>query len=61
MKMPTGYYYTPRDVVQSQGHPEASVTHSNVVGGSLDGASIPNGTRDGQKLVWDAKANRWRG
>lgn len=61
MKMPNGYFYTQRDVVQSQGRPEASVTRSNVVGGSLDGASIPNGTRDGQKLVWDAKANRWRG
>ena len=34
---------------------------ANVVGGSLDGASIPEGTRDGQQLTWDKQAHRWRG
>ena len=31
----------------------------NVVGGSLDGATIPEGTRDGQQYQWDAKLQRW--
>lgn len=31
----------------------------NVIGGSLDGASIPDGTRDGQVLVWDIRKRRW--
>lgn len=31
----------------------------NVVGGSLDGAKIPNGTRHGQVLQWDAYHRRW--
>jgi hypothetical protein len=33
----------------------------SVVGGSLDGATIPPGTRDGQRLVWDAVRQRWIG
>jgi hypothetical protein len=32
---------------------------SNVVGGSLDGATIPEGTRDGQQYQWNAKLQRW--
>ena len=32
---------------------------SNVVGGSLDGATIPEGTRHGQQYQWDAKLRRW--
>lgn len=59
MIAPSGYLYTSHYV--SQLRTETPVKPANVVGGSLDGASIPNGTRDGQKLVWDAKANRWRG
>ncbi len=31
----------------------------NVVGGSLDGATMPDGTRDGQQYQWDAKLRRW--
>lgn len=30
----------------------------NVVGGPLDGASMPNGTRNGLTYEWDGK--RWR-
>ena len=33
----------------------------NVVGGSLDGAAIPNGTRDGQQLTWNYNRQRWIG
>lgn len=35
--------------------------YSNIVGGSLDGASIPDGTRDGQKLTWSEEKKRWLG
>ena len=31
----------------------------NVIGGSLDGATIPQGTRDGQTLVWSYDRQRW--
>ena len=31
----------------------------NVVGGPLDGADIPNGTRDGQEYRWDDRTRRW--
>ena len=31
----------------------------NVVGGSLDGASIPSGTQHGQTYRWDARSQRW--
>ena len=33
----------------------------NVIGGSLDGAAIPDGTRDGQVLRWDESRRRWLG
>jgi hypothetical protein len=39
----------------------SSTQASSVVGGSLDGAAIPPGTRDGQRLVWDAARQRWIG
>lgn len=39
----------------------SSAKKPNVVGGSLDGAAIPPGTRDGQRLVWDAHCQRWIG
>lgn len=32
----------------------------NVIGGPLDGADIPNGTRDGLSYRWDDSAKRWR-
>jgi len=31
----------------------------NVVGGSLDGAKMPEGTKDGQQYRWDASLRRW--
>ena len=33
---------------------------SNVVGGSLDGERMPEGTRDGQQYRWDSDKKRWR-
>lgn len=36
-----------------------SARTGNVVGGSLDGATMPAGTRDGQQYRWDADAQRW--
>ena len=39
----------------------SSTKTASVVGGSLDGAAIPPGTRDGQRLVWDAARQRWIG
>ena len=42
--------------------PMFAYTHtSSVVGGSLDGAVIPPGTRDGQLLQWDEMRQRWVG
>lgn len=41
--------------------PKKIVTCGNVVGGSLDGASIPDGTRDGQTLRWNSNTERWIG
>lgn len=31
----------------------------NVVGGSLDGERMPEGTRDGHQYRWDARLRRW--
>ena len=36
-----------------------AITVGNVVGGSLDGATMPEGTRDGQQYRWDADRRRW--
>lgn len=38
-----------------------SVVTGNVIGGSLDGANLPAGTRNGQRLTWDATRQRWIG
>ena len=48
-------------VYRREADTSATQSAANVVGGSLDGASIPSGTRDGQKLVWDATRQRWIG
>lgn len=39
----------------------SSTKTASVLGGSIDGAEIPAGTRHGQRLVWDAKRKRWIG
>jgi len=41
--------------------PKPTDQPANVVGGSLDGAAIPPGTRDGQTLTWSADRLRWIG
>lgn len=38
---------------------EESRISANVVGGSLDGETMPKGTRDGQQYRWDALSQRW--
>ena len=47
--------------IYRRGADTSSTKTTSVVGGSLDGATIPPGTRDGQKLVWDASLQRWIG
>ena len=49
------------EIVELNERPKQTIACGNVVGGSLDGATIPSGTHNGQRLVWDASRQRWIG